>query len=313
MWNTTAFGGAESKYRIEYYIYWVVALSLAALSPLIILVNLYSEVLTDVFTGLFLLSWYTPVIIISVFAGISLWVKKPYGLNLAKIVLVYFIIDNLITIASGDLSYIRYFIVDILFLVFLHTSKYVREIYSRKKENISGYQFWSILCFVFSFFSPVLALLLGIKAIKNIMKNQKIKGMILSIAGIVISLLYISLLVILIGIFSSTSYGSPLLASAGNSNIINACDAANYIGEYKTVQGYVVDVFHSTSSNTVFLNFDKPYPDHCFTAVIFSNDLSKFGNFNIYEGKTVQVTGEIQYYQGKPEIVLENPSQINII
>ncbi len=41
------------------------------------------------------------------------------------------------------------------------------------------------------------------------------------------------------------------------------------------IEGRVVDAYRS-KTNTVFLNFEKPYPNHCFTGVIFSSDQYKF-------------------------------------
>ncbi|OIO41099.1 hypothetical protein AUJ10_01650 [Candidatus Pacearchaeota archaeon CG1_02_31_27] len=97
-------------------------------------------------------------------------------------------------------------------------------------------------------------------------------------------------------------------------NIIRACSASDFIGQEKTVQGKIVDVYKS-KTNTVFINFEKPYPNTCFTAVIFSSDLSKFPSEieNYFEDKTVKITGKIKEYNGKPEIILDEPSQIEIV
>jgi len=63
-----------------------------------------------------------------------------------------------------------------------------------------------------------------------------------------------------------------------------------------------------------FLNF-HPEWQHTFTAVIFA---SRFDAFppkpeEHYRGKTVRVTGLVRDYEGKPEIVLESPDQIEVI
>ncbi len=90
---------------------------------------------------------------------------------------------------------------------------------------------------------------------------------------------------------------------------IQACDAPNYVGQEKIVQGKVVDVYKSSSSTT-FINFEKPYPNSCFTAVIFKSDLQKFNDPEQYANKLVRVKGKIKVYQGKTEIVLENEDMI---
>ena len=95
---------------------------------------------------------------------------------------------------------------------------------------------------------------------------------------------------------------------------ILAQDAVNYYGKKKTVEGRIVDGFIS-KTGTVFLNFERSYPNHCFTAVIFASSLAKFPKDpdSYYSGKVVQVTGKIKEYNGKPEIILNDPSQIEII
>lgn len=94
---------------------------------------------------------------------------------------------------------------------------------------------------------------------------------------------------------------------------IGACNAGNYYGVEKIIEGKIIDGFKS-KTNTVFLNFEKAYPNQCFTAVIFSSDLINFPEDpqNYYQGKLVRVKGKIKEYNGKPEIVLKDSSQIEI-
>jgi len=94
---------------------------------------------------------------------------------------------------------------------------------------------------------------------------------------------------------------------------INACDAKEHIGEEQIIEGCVVSGYKS-STDTVFLNFEKPYPNQCFTAVIFSSKLMNFPESpqDYYEGKTVRVRGKIKEYKGATEIILEDSSQIEI-
>ena len=105
-----------------------------------------------------------------------------------------------------------------------------------------------------------------------------------------------------------------ILPSRPIDDAIDACNAGNYIGEEKTVAGKIVDGYKS-KSNTVFLNLEKPYPNQCFTAVIFSSDLINFPENpqSFYEGKIVKVKGVIKEYEGKPEIILNDRSQIEIV
>ncbi len=95
--------------------------------------------------------------------------------------------------------------------------------------------------------------------------------------------------------------------------IVFACNVGNYYGKEAIVEGRVVDTYRS-KTNTVFLNFEKAYPNHCFVGVIFSSDQYKFvqNPENYYLNKNVRIMGEVKEYQGKPEIILETPNQIEV-
>ena len=97
-------------------------------------------------------------------------------------------------------------------------------------------------------------------------------------------------------------------------DVVLACEAGKYLGRELIVEGKVADAYHDSKSNTVFFNFEKAYPNQCFTAVIFSSDLYKFvqNPEDYYLNKTVRIMGEVKEYQGRPEIILETPNQIEI-
>jgi len=94
-------------------------------------------------------------------------------------------------------------------------------------------------------------------------------------------------------------------------------DAQKYIGEEKTVCGVVASTAYAirTKGQPTFLNLDQPYPNQVFTVVIWGSDRTKFNNNPeiFYKEKTVCVTGKIKSYKGRPEIIVNDPSQINII
>ncbi|MFH0739498.1 MAG: thermonuclease family protein [bacterium] len=104
-----------------------------------------------------------------------------------------------------------------------------------------------------------------------------------------------------------------LTVEATGLKVVGACNTGNNVGQEIIVEGKIVDAYKS-KTNTVFLNFEKPYPNHCFTSVIFSSDQYKFVGSpeEYYSGKTVRIKGKIQEYQGKPEVILKDPSQIEI-
>ena len=84
------------------------------------------------------------------------------------------------------------------------------------------------------------------------------------------------------------------------------------MGETATVCSRVADArYQETRSHVTFLNFDKPYPDHTFTAFLAAENRAKFGTpEKDYNGREICVSGKIQEYHGKPEIVLTDPQQI---
>jgi hypothetical protein len=60
-----------------------------------------------------------------------------------------------------------------------------------------------------------------------------------------------------------------------------------------------------------FLDMDKAYPQQVFTVVIWGENRAKFGApERELRDKRVCVTGRIEQYQGKPEIVASEPRQI---
>jgi DNA/RNA endonuclease YhcR with UshA esterase domain len=94
--------------------------------------------------------------------------------------------------------------------------------------------------------------------------------------------------------------------------VISWQDAAKHYGENITVEGTIV-VTHN-SGKACFLNFHPNYKRY-FTAVIFASAFPRFpaNPENYYSGKKVHVSGSIKEYKGKPEIILNDPSQIEIL
>jgi DNA/RNA endonuclease YhcR with UshA esterase domain len=101
---------------------------------------------------------------------------------------------------------------------------------------------------------------------------------------------------------------TALRVSVADEPIVADTDAAAHVGQMVTVQGTVASVFVSQKGNK-FLNFEQPYPNQVFSAVIFSNSAAQFGDISGYQGKQVQVTGRVTLYKGKPEIIVKSPDQ----
>lgn len=102
---------------------------------------------------------------------------------------------------------------------------------------------------------------------------------------------------------------------------IPAEQAVSYVGEVKTVQGTIVDTrFASGSSGQpTFLNFCRPYPNHCFTALIWGDDRQEFidcvGGLPevILLNREICVKGLIELYDGIPEIILKECHQLAVL
>ena len=92
--------------------------------------------------------------------------------------------------------------------------------------------------------------------------------------------------------------------------VVMAGDAANHIGETITVEGVVSEVH--VSPKATFIDLNGRYPNEEFTGVIWSEDTGAFSGVGGYEGKTVDITGTVQMYRGRPEIILRSQSQIQI-
>ena len=101
------------------------------------------------------------------------------------------------------------------------------------------------------------------------------------------------------------------LAQETKTNTIPAAESRQHIGEKLSVTGKVAEV--NNSEKLVRLNFDQPYPRNTFTAVVFAARTNLFKGLMELKGKTVEVTGKIAEYRGRPEIVLSSTNQLKVI
>ena len=96
---------------------------------------------------------------------------------------------------------------------------------------------------------------------------------------------------------------------------VPSSQAKDHVGETATVCGKVVSTRYLELSDRrpTFLNFDNQYPNHTFTTVIFGADREKFGKpEETYLQKDVCVSGKIENYNSKPQIVVTEPKQIRL-
>jgi DNA/RNA endonuclease YhcR with UshA esterase domain len=100
---------------------------------------------------------------------------------------------------------------------------------------------------------------------------------------------------------------APTLALA---ETISPSDTPKYVGKSVTVEGTVSEVHHAASGKVTFIDMGGQYPNNTFAGVIFSDDESKFPDVDSLDGKTVDITGKIKLYQGRTEIIMNDPAQI---
>ena len=89
-------------------------------------------------------------------------------------------------------------------------------------------------------------------------------------------------------------------------------EAKNHIGEDASVRGLVEQVSFSQKGHA-FLNFGGRYPRQLFTGFVPAQSVAAVGGQKFLEslsGNPITVTGKIELYKGRPEIVISSSAQI---
>lgn len=112
--------------------------------------------------------------------------------------------------------------------------------------------------------------------------------------------------------FHALVFIAALTATPAVAATIAPTDAASHVGQTVTVEGIVSNVYDSRGG-TVFVDMGGNYPNSTFTGVIFSSDVGTFPAHDGWTGHTVDITGAIKLYKGKPEIILKSPNQVSVV
>jgi len=88
-------------------------------------------------------------------------------------------------------------------------------------------------------------------------------------------------------------------------------------GEQVVVKGKVYSTHMAQSGKAFTLNLGPNWKT-CTKAVVFKDDFEKWkggadGIQRSFEGKVVVIEGKIKLYQGSPEVVVNTPSQIELV
>jgi hypothetical protein len=87
-------------------------------------------------------------------------------------------------------------------------------------------------------------------------------------------------------------------------------EASKHVGASSCVTGKVVKITNS-DQGTTFLNFCEDYRTCPFQVVIFRGDLPHVGDVRHLVGKTIEIQGKIEDYDGHTEIILKRPRQLH--
>jgi hypothetical protein len=86
-------------------------------------------------------------------------------------------------------------------------------------------------------------------------------------------------------------------------------EARQHVGKTQCIRGTVLHVKEG-SRGVTFLDFCEDYRICPFTVVVFPSDLKHVGDVRQLQGRTVEIKGTIQDYDGRAEIILRNPQQL---
>jgi len=112
---------------------------------------------------------------------------------------------------------------------------------------------------------------------------------------------------------SGTEAPSPVpqqTPTAGSPAEVTWQEAENRVGEVVTVVGTVVNTYDT--GKVTFLDFT--HERGRFVAIVFADDYEQFAEppATAFRDKRVAVTGKVQLYRGRPEIVISGPDQIRV-
>lgn len=105
---------------------------------------------------------------------------------------------------------------------------------------------------------------------------------------------------------------SQVLELERDLRVISYQEAGSFIGQRVIVEGKIVNTAATESIN--YLNFSDDYQD-TLSLVIFNHNLNQFDYHpaDYILNKKIKVLGEIELYQGSPQIIINNPNDILII
>lgn len=111
---------------------------------------------------------------------------------------------------------------------------------------------------------------------------------------------------------------SAFASSSTSLEASNPVQLISHISQYSRIQGTVDNIDVTDKTNVILLNFGNSY-NTCFSAKIYDDAVPFFVMAGIdqpaefYKNKKVELEGVIRVSNGKPEMVIDSPSQIKIV
>jgi len=103
-----------------------------------------------------------------------------------------------------------------------------------------------------------------------------------------------------------------VLTASIKAQAVSTADAKNFVNKDTTVTGVATQV-SAAKSGIIFINMDGKFPDNKFSAIIYKDDVPKFADVKKMEGKSIAVKGKVQEYNGKYNIILKDPNQLQVV
>ncbi len=100
-----------------------------------------------------------------------------------------------------------------------------------------------------------------------------------------------------------------LFPALSRADCIPISEAKNHVGEVRCVTGKVVRVERG-NRGVHYLDFCEDFRVCPFTVVVFPGDLKSVGDVRQLQGRVVEIHGPVKEYDGRAEIVLQEPRQL---
>jgi DNA/RNA endonuclease YhcR with UshA esterase domain len=116
------------------------------------------------------------------------------------------------------------------------------------------------------------------------------------------------------------SAAAVLRAGDKDTKPLSPAEAAKHVNEKCTVEMEVKSVGMSKTGGVAFLNSEEDLKDEKnFTAFVGKEAVEKYKQAKVedltahFKGKTIRVTGTVKLYRERPEIVVDDPEQIQVV